>query len=48
MIKFNNFKNQMMNEIIKQIEVLLIKMLRIVKDKNNKFKIKKERLVKKV
>jgi len=48
MIIFNNFKNQMMNEIIKQIEVLLIKMLRIVKDKNNKFKIKKERLVKKV
>jgi hypothetical protein len=48
MIIFNNFKNQMMNEIIKQIEVLLFKMLRIVKDKNNKFKIKKERLVKKV
>ena len=37
-----------MNEIIKQIEVLLIKMLKIVKDKNNRFKIKKERLVKKV
>ena len=37
-----------MNEIFKQIEVLLIKMLKIVKDKNSKFKIKKERLVKKV
>ena len=37
-----------MNEIIKQIEVLLIKMLKIVKDKNNKIKIKQERLVKKV
>ena len=37
-----------MNAIFKQIEVLLIKMLKIVKDKNSKFKIKKERLVKKV
>ena len=37
-----------MNEIIKQIEVLLIKMLKIVKDKNSKIKIKKERLFKKV